>query len=123
MTKGFFKLAQRQADQSLYKIKVGAVLSGKRPLSVGHNKLKTHPQYADPERHTKISIHAEIDCLIKSDTSVTGDTIWVFRYGKDGNPGLARPCVDCMRELKSFGIKKIYYSVDHAPYWKFERME
>lgn len=116
-----FRLAMKASEASTYRIKVGAVLCKKgRALITGTNCIKTHPTWANPDKHIKLSIHAEIDCLINSESEVLGDTIYVFRLGKDGMPGLARPCVDCMREIKKRGIKKIYYTIDHFPWYSSE---
>jgi deoxycytidylate deaminase len=115
---GFFRLAREESRKSTHRVQMGAVLSDKRPTSRGFNKIKTHPKFANPSKHLKISIHAEIDCIMKSKSS--GDTIWVWREDLEGNPKLARPCSDCMKSLKAFGIKRIYYTVEHFPYWKEE---
>jgi len=118
-----FRLAMKASEESTYRIKVGAVVCRKgRAQVTGTNCIKTHPTWANPDKHIKLSIHAEIQCLINSESEIMGDTIYVFRWGKDGTPGLARPCVDCMRELKRQGIRKLYYTVDHSPYFNFEEI-
>jgi deoxycytidylate deaminase len=113
----------KASEESTYRIKVGAVLCRKgRAQITGTNCIKTHPIWANPDKHIKLSIHAEIDCLINSESEVLGDTIYVFRWGKKGIPGLARPCIDCIRELKKRGVNKIYYTTDHFPFWSYEEI-
>lgn len=114
-----FRLAKQASFKSKHKTRMGAALTNKgKTTSVGTNRIKTHPRFANPNLHLKVSIHAEIDCIIRS--KVSGDTIYVYREDLEGKPKLARPCVDCMKALKEFGIKKIYYTVEHYPYWKEE---
>ncbi len=117
---GFFRLAKKESKKSTHNIRVGAVLSNNRPITFGHNKIKSHTKFANPSQHLKISIHAEIDCIIKSKSNKDGDTIWVWREDLEGKPKLSRPCSDCMKSLREFGIKKVYYTVEHFPYWKGE---
>lgn len=119
---GFFRIAKEESRKSTHKIRVGAVLSNSRPVSRGYNKIKTHPRFANPNLHVKVSIHAEIDCIMKSGSNITGDTIYVYREDLEGNPKLARPCIDCMKSLKEFGIKRVLYTVEHFPYWCEERI-
>jgi deoxycytidylate deaminase len=116
---GFFRLAIEQSKKSTHKVKVGAVLANKRPVARGYNKIKSHPIWANPSKHVKISIHAEIDCLMDSSAS-EGDTMYVYREDSLGWPALARPCVDCMKVLKERGIRKVIYSIAHPPYYKEE---
>jgi len=117
---GFFRLAKYASDNSDFRIKVGAVLANKRPIVTGFNKIKTHPEFANPEIHEKISIHAEIDCLIKTKFQhINGTDIYVYRES-NGVPAMARPCKSCLKELKSRGVRRIYYSIEHEPYWESE---
>ena len=120
---GFFRIARKNSFLSTYRVQVGAVLAKRRPISFGHNKVKTHPTFANPEKHLKASIHAEIACLIKADIKdIIGSSIYVYREDKEGNPKLSRPCNMCMKNLKEFGVKEIFYSIEHYPYWASEKI-
>lgn len=111
-----FRLAKQASLRSKHTVKMGAALTNKgKTTSVGTNQIKTHPKFANPNLHLKVSIHAEVDCIIQS--NVSGDTIYVYRADLEGKPKLARPCADCMKSLKEFGIKKIFYTIEHEPYW------
>lgn len=117
---GFFRLAKDASENSNFRVKVGAVLASKRPIATGFNSIKTHPKFANPEIHKKISIHAEIACLIKTKfQDINGTEIYVYRES-NGEPAMARPCKACLKELKSRGVKRIYYSIEHEPYWESE---
>lgn len=117
---GYFRIAREMSYNSTYRIRMGAVLVHRKPISRGYNKLKSHPIYANPEKHIKISLHAEIDCLIKAKKDVKGSDIYVYREYKNGEPAMARPCNDCIAKLKEFGIKRIFYSTPHYPFWDSE---
>jgi tRNA(Arg) A34 adenosine deaminase TadA len=118
---GFFRLARLESEKSTHDIRVGAVLANARPTARGYNKIKSHPIWANPDKHVKISIHAEVACIIDSSTQI-GDTIYVYRVDKAGWPAMARPCIDCLRTLKEYGVRKMYYSIPHPPYYTFEEV-
>lgn len=118
-----FRLAKLASMKSTHRVKMGATITNKgKSYSTGTNKIKTHPTFANPSLHLKVSIHAEIDCILKSKSNVNGDTIYVYREDLEGRPKLARPCKDCIKSLKEFGIKRIYYTVEHFPYWQSEAL-
>jgi len=51
MLTSYFRIAKRASKRSDNKIKVGAVLVKKKPISSGFNKDKTHTKYANPKGH------------------------------------------------------------------------
>jgi len=118
----FFRLARDASLLSSHdRSKVGAVLVNKRPVVFGFNKFKSHTKYANPEIHTKISVHAEIDCIIEvKDKDLKGWSIYVYREDCHGNVANSRPCEQCLTELKIRGIRKIYYTTKKFPYWNME---
>lgn len=122
INKGFFRLARNTAPYSDCRIKVGAVISRKSPISVGFNVIRTHPRYSNPDETNTISIHAEMVALIRAGFDVGGCDIYVYRELDDGSPALARPCNLCYNELKKYGIKKIYYTIGEFPYWRCEKL-
>lgn len=91
---------------STYLYRLGAVVvSKKRITGKGFNKTKTHPFLH--KKYAYRSIHAECDAAMKA---ASGDTLIVVRIGKKGNLTCSRPCEKCMRFIKDYGIKTIYYS-------------
>lgn len=118
----FFRLARNSSLLSSHdRSKVGAVLVNKRPMVFGFNKFKSHTKYANPSFHDKISVHAEIACLIESkDKNLEGWSIYVYREDCHGEVANSRPCDDCMVQLKKRGIKKIYYTTRVFPHWNME---
>jgi deoxycytidylate deaminase len=118
---GYFRLAKNVSKYSDHNVKVGCVLSYKRPISVACNKSKTHPKYANPYTSFVGSLHAEVRAIINSGVdNLEGYTIYVYREHSDGTPGMSRPCKYCMKLLKDVGIKFIYYTTDEFPFWKKE---
>lgn len=113
--------AMRESRRSEHDVPMGAVLVNKRPIARGHNMTKTHPKYANPEKHVSISIHAEIACLIDA-SAIRGDTIYVYREDKQGWPAMARPCANCQEALRDAGVSKMIYSIPHPPYYCEEEL-
>ena len=115
---GLFRLAKNVSKHSTHKIKMGAVLvKHGRPLSVGFNKVKSHPI------HT-FSIHAEIDCMASFDREeLRSSSMFIYRESKCGTPAIARPCKRCLEYLRSFGVKRIFFTTNEYPYWNTERID
>lgn len=115
-----FRLARESAKYADIHPQVGATLvKGKYHIS-GHNKDKTHPEYANPEKHVRKSLHAELDCLARFPLE-EADEIYVYREIQ-GIPAMARPCNHCMEFIKKLGIKRIYYTIPHEPFYEVEEL-
>lgn len=107
----FFRLAIKAAKKSDYKYNntfyLGAVIfKGKRVFAVGSNTNKEHPTYGSGMFK---SIHAEGRAIMKAvnrNINLKGATILVYRK----NHKLAKPCKDCQKLIKKYGIKKVIYS-------------
>jgi deoxycytidylate deaminase len=118
---GYFHLAKNTAKFSDHRVRVGCVISNKKPIVAACNKTRTHPKYANPENSNRGSIHAECRAVIHSGRKdLTGYSIYVYREMKNGRPALARPCEHCLSILEEVGIRKIYYTIPNKPYWKME---
>jgi len=121
--KGFFRLARNTSLYSSHRVKVGAVISKKKPISVGFNIRRTHPVYSNPNDTNKEFIHAEMSALIHCRGDLHGADIYVYRETDDGKPALARPCKMCYNMLKDAGIRKMYYTTPVPPFWNCEDMK
>lgn len=117
----WFRLAYNVSKHSDYRIKVGCVLvKGNHPISVGFNKLKYSKRWSGPWQK---SIHAEASAIRTSGKDrVKNATAYIYREKKNGYPGMARPCDDCMSKLIKFGVREIYYSIDEFPFWRNEKI-
>ena len=78
----------------------GAVVQAKNlPVllfTVGVNRPNPYPQ-----------VHAEMNCLRKMDS---GGVVFVARVRKNGATALARPCKHCMKALRQWRVKKVWYT-------------
>lgn len=114
MNKHATELAKRIAKNSVHRDhQVGAVITYKnRVLSVGFNKVKTHPKSHSPWK----TRHAEFDAVLAlGNIDYSKCTIYVYRELKNGTMGNSKPCVWCQSMLSSIGLNKIVYS--HESGW------
>ena len=114
-----FGVAHAAARTSTHeKALIGAVVvRGRDILSVGVNGRKSHPlqryynafRFSD-ERANHL-MHAEIDAIVKAKEFLGDDTsIYVYRVLRNGTTAMCRPCVGCLRALKDYGIKRVFYT-------------
>lgn len=85
-----------------------------RLLSTGKNSyIKSHTLQAKAAKavglESKIFMHAEVASLVKVDWK-KAHKIVVTRYGKDGRPLLAKPCIICQHLIAQTNIKIIEYT-------------
>ena len=121
----FFRLARRASKESDYRFKVGAVLISRsgRPISFGWNKNKTHPIFANPCKTMRRTLHAEMDCIKNIPAHDLKDaTLYIYREDLLGKIAMARPCEDCMENLKARGISVVFYSVRGNPFFRREEI-
>jgi len=104
-------LAKDCAYRSGSRFRLGAVIyKGREIIGRGWNKAdKTHPLASTPYS----TIHAEFDAIIKAEPNkVRGADIYIHRILRNGKPALARPCLHCLKMLRTKGIRNIYFSLD-----------
>lgn len=89
-----------------------ALLVDKEPISVAlNNTEKTHPLISKEFPYKRL--HAEIHCLLKAPREkISQSHMYVFRFTKDGNLAISKPCIACMKVIKKFGVKHITYSLN-----------
>ena len=125
----FFDHAAKIAMDSkfdVYHLGCVAVLKN-RIIASSPNKLKTHPlqkmydSYREFNCRSELknmhSLHAEIACLNSlryQNINYKDIELYIVRIRRDGNFGLARPCVACSQYIKNLGIHKIFYSTNHG---------
>jgi len=98
-----------------------AMITGSRGriLSLGRNKLKTHPLQAHfaqklgkPER---IYLHAETDAVIKCINKHGIDAlrdadIFIVRFSKKGDTASSKPCNMCRYMLQSYAVRHVFHT-------------
>jgi len=113
--RGFFPRARRESLKSSIRIKVGAVIAnGGSVIAVGRNQKKSHPLVST------FTLHAEASAIISrryNSSSLENATMWIYRETSNGIPAMARPCEDCLRLIIASGIRKVYYTASHPPYY------
>ena len=86
-----------------------------RVISIGKNSyVKTHPLQAKHAKKTgldeKVFLHAEIAAIAKCKDLSKAHTIFVVRYGKNGNTLIAKPCPICMSAITAANIKHVEHT-------------
>ena len=119
--KKFFQIAKVISKMSTHKrFKVGAIVVHKNKLiSAGTNSDKSHPvqKRYDKERGFKThhNCHAEVRAILNSKTNLlTGCTIYVYRETKNGSLACSRPCPSCLKMIKDYDIRTIYYTTTNG---------
>lgn len=106
----FIARAMAVAGKSTYRWMVGCVVTeGSRVLGHSPNKFR-NPPTIDPRN---VSLHAEMATLARI---AGGDTAYVARVDKHGNPRLARPCEACLTGLTDWGIRVIVFTNNNGEY-------
>ena len=111
------KLAKETSEMSdHHSHKLGAVIFDKRGriFSIGHNWLfKTHPEF-NRINHLK-TLHAEASAVlaVRHKHNFSNLNIFVYRENKQGKMENARPCQDCVKLLKNYNLKWMYYTINN----------
>jgi len=98
------------------------IVAGGNILSIGFNNSKRNgfvDAFKNPDRPWS-NIHAEIDAILRARKKIdlSGSKIYIARTEKVMSDMIAtaRPCEMCQRALRSYGIKKAYYTIDNDTY-------
>lgn len=86
-----------------------------RVLSVGNNSyVKTHTLQAHHAKKVglpdKQYLHAEVHAITRCKDLSKAHKIFVARYGKKGQPLLAKPCPVCQSAIKAAGIEVVEWT-------------
>lgn len=121
---GYFTLAKNVSKYSDMGYRLGAVIAEKKPIAIGCNTKKScimRNRITGGIRY--YSTHAEIKAIRNAGIDLVGGcTMYIYRETLSGKPANARPCDKCMRVLKTYRFKEIYYTIDKAPYYKKEKL-
>lgn len=120
----FFEAARKAAEESTFKVHVGAVAVYKgKVIASAASHEKTHPLQREWNRYRPFrqigvclpKIHAEMGVLakLKKMNVPMGEVkIYVYRVCKSREHGYARPCSACYHALLAAGLKVCYYTTD-----------
>jgi len=81
-----------------------------KPVYIGVNTDKTHPRFRRIAADGTVvcTLHAEMSALRFSQP---GDTLEVLRFLKDGSATMARPCVHCLKHIRSSQLSRVKYTL------------
>lgn len=105
----FEKLLKKLTNHSTHHThKISCIIAkGNKVISVGINKIKTHPR----SNHPWSMVHAELDAILGcSKEDLKGADIYLFRENKNGKRACSKPCRYCQELISISGIKKIIYT-------------
>lgn len=94
-------------------IHAAVIVRGGKILSSGVNKPKRNMFVDIYAHHPKCVVHAECDAVLKARRKIDlrGAKMYVARMlKKNGAIAMSRPCPSCQKILKSYGIKRVYYT-------------
>lgn len=118
----FLARAQRLAldhlarNERLVSYHAALVVKGGAILSEGVNKKKRN-RFVKIHRYPDFSgIHSELDACMRAvakSGDISGATVYVVRVLKDRRTtSLSKPCPACLDALRSYGIKKVVFSLN-----------
>ena len=95
------------AAESVHRCRHGAIIvKGRKLISQGINRAKTHPKSIHPYS----AVHAEFDAICKAKGELDGATLYVTRLLADGTVGMSKPCPHCQRAIEESGIREVVYT-------------
>lgn len=117
------------AESKFRRARMACIATHKRRIiAEANNGNKTHPMqnkyniYRDDYHDDGVvmpKVHAEMACLAilktmipKHNINPSEITLYVARSCLDRDRGMARPCKACMRAIKDFGIRRVFYTTD-----------
>ena len=117
MNHNHYMLARRQAEKSVSRFRLGAVLARKnRAISTGYNDMRKTHTLMQKYNHDKTwapGLHAEVDaCIGVPRAELLASDLYVVRILKSGKVALAKPCKICQRFIADVGIHAVYYSIN-----------
>lgn len=107
-------------------VHASVIVKGGNIIATGINKPKRNSFIHVHRHHDGCNVHSECDAILqgRKKSDLRGSTIYVARIRKDNNKtGFSRPCLMCCRVLKSYGIKKVYYTTNGGGYKTMGRRE
>ena len=85
------------------------ILHKRKIVACGINRMKTHP-LAVKHGYRFGEVHSELDAFLKCDIREDIE-LWNFRFNKQGEMKISRPCKHCMPWCSKI-FDKIYYTTD-----------
>lgn len=111
VNRSIINLLCQKAHSSLMEQKIAAIMiKNNKAVSSPYCNIHRYISNAVPEKNI-LSIHAEIN-LINHHPNKNKVSLVVIRLNSNNQLCNARPCYNCLLELKKYGIKKVFYSIN-----------
>lgn len=112
--KRWLAVASRIAMESNERTKHGCIIVQSGAVQGrGVNTYRNQPGVV--EEIDALSVHAEINAL-KRCGNISGAVAYIARVNNHGEARQSRPCPDCLKALKSAGVKRIVYTISGEEY-------
>jgi len=96
---------------------VAGIFKKNKLISVGFNKIITHPKTKKYNYHEIAKVHAELHCVIKGKLdNYYGYSLAVLRIDRNNNISFSKPCTGCSHMIKQLGFSKVFYT-DYNGIW------
>lgn len=106
-------LSNHPGEDALLALHAAVLTHGSTILSVGMNKPKSNGLVRAYAPHDRMTIHAEVDCILKARKKhdLTGTTIYVGRKLKRHDLfSMSKPCATCHAIMKQYGVRHVFYT-------------
>jgi len=116
---------ENPGTRTRYKMSAG-IVHRRDLVATGVNSYKSHPLMAGPGYNSEqIFMHAEVDAVrnalrLINQSDLAQCAIYVLRVKRSRDLtgwqyGMAKPCRGCARVIASFGITRVWWSLDQEP--------
>lgn len=114
----FINMAAMIAKRSPRMIKVGAiVVKGGNMVAFGHNEKRYTRDLKDIRGDDGLcaELRAVLQLLRERRLpQLCGSTMYVTRVRKNDKFAMAKPCFLCEKNLRTFGVRKVFYTDDNS---------
>lgn len=106
-------LTDHPFERELISCHSAVLVKGSNIISVGLNKPKRHGLVASYAPHDRMTIHAEVDAILKARRKhdLRGSVLYVARVLKASTMlSLSKPCATCHKIINNYGIHHVFFT-------------
>lgn len=82
------------------------------PLQARYNVYRYHNDTTPPKCHAESALLQKLRWKCGDNLDWSKIDIYIYRELKDGRLAMSRPCPSCLMMLKTFGVKRIFYTTE-----------
>jgi tRNA(Arg) A34 adenosine deaminase TadA len=111
-------LTSTDLNDELTAFHAAIIVQGGNVMSVGRNKPYATGFVRAYAHHDWCGEHAEINAIsrCRRKTDLTGSKIYVAKLNRLGVIGNSKPCCMCESAIRSYGLKRVYYTLDESTF-------